>query len=71
MENDLNGRGGPLKPSSEWSVLKGVLVMDPDGWDRQNFEASWAEEITEYEFENRMMRSTVLLGVQDVQSDAS
>lgn len=44
--------------SNAWSARLGVLVMDPDGWDRQNFEASWAEEITEDEFMERLSKST-------------
>ncbi|QIG71842.1 hypothetical protein EVB95_008 [Rhizobium phage RHph_TM2_3B] len=61
-----------LKPSSEWSVLKNVTVMDPDGWDRQNFEISWNELISEEEFDRRAMMSTVLfVRKDDVQSDIS
>ena len=37
-----------------------MLVTDPDGWDRQNFYASWAEEITEAEFITRLQNSTSL-----------
>lgn len=33
--------------------------MDPDGWDRQNFEASWSEPITIAEFKRRVWMSTV------------
>ena len=38
----------------------GVVVTDPDGWDRQNYEESWAEEITRQEMSYRMLRSTSL-----------
>ena len=35
------------------------VVLDPDGWDRKNREASIEEGITEAEFEDRMAKSTV------------
>lgn len=44
--------------SSQWSKHFNVMVIDPDGWDRENFEASWAEEITEDEFQHRLHRSS-------------
>ena len=35
--------------SQEWySIIypnKEVVIMDPDGWDRQNFKYSWFEEL--------------------------
>lgn len=55
---------GITMTSDEWlkyhPVLKGRVVTDPDGWDRKNFEASWAESITRKEFERRVMLSTSL-----------
>ena len=52
--------GETLKPAPEWvSVLNdGVLIMDPDGWDRSNWEVSWNEPITVKEFFNRRDQST-------------
>lgn len=51
-----------IKKSSEaWlkePKFEDITVLDPDGWDRRNFKASWAEEITESEFEARLMNST-------------
>lgn len=52
-----------LKTSEQWYPIvypnKEVKIMDPDGWDRQNWKFSWAEElITEVEFKMRVMRST-------------
>ena len=49
--------------SQEWYKIvypnKEVVIMDPDGWDRQNFKFSWFEElITEQEFHKRVMTST-------------
>jgi hypothetical protein len=40
-------------------MRKGVIVKEPDGWNRADFERSWAEPITEFEFEQRVSRSTV------------
>lgn len=50
-----------LRTSEEWSnTRQDVIVMDPDGWDRRNFQFSWFEEkITSSEFQRRLMRSTV------------
>jgi hypothetical protein len=48
------------KPSSEWIKEVGYEVLDPDGWDRSNFQYSWYEEnITHQEFQRRLMISTV------------
>lgn len=49
--------------SQEWYTIlypnKEVRIMDPDGWDRSNFQYSWYEElITEVEFRRRTMLST-------------
>lgn len=50
------------KTSAEWQKLKPkVLVLDPDGWDRKNYQFSWYEElITEEEYQRRLMMSTCL-----------
>ena len=42
--------------------FQNFTVLDPDGWDRKNFEESWAEEITEAEFNKRLVASTVVSG---------
>ena len=44
--------------STEWSEKFGIVVTDPDGWDRQNFAESWDEKITESEFIDRLRKST-------------
>lgn len=50
------------KTSDVWAKELCVLIMDEDGWDRQNFEYSWfKEEITEEEFIRRKALSTVLM----------
>jgi len=51
------------KTSEEWSkdYKDRVEVMDPDGWDRKNFEYSWySEMITQNEFEYRLTVSTCI-----------
>lgn len=50
-------------PSSEWQrLIPDPFVMDPDGWDRKNFEASWNERITREEYERRVIYSTCQFG---------
>ncbi len=46
--------------SDYWSKELNVTIMDPDGWDRKNFAASWAEEITRDEFRTRLFQSTIM-----------
>jgi len=48
------------KSSQEWSELCTVIVLIPNGWDRDNFIYSWFEEkITREEFEKRLAFSTI------------
>ena len=48
------------KTSAEWIKEVGYEVLDPDGWDRTNFDYSWnKEKITMAEFERRLALSTV------------
>jgi hypothetical protein len=51
-----------LKTSEEWmktGLLRGSEILDPDGWDRQNYQFSWFEEkITEKEFMRRALDSS-------------
>lgn len=50
-----------LKTSVDWQKQVPLLVLDPDGWDRLNFEYSWYEELITYEeFNNRAGKSTTL-----------
>lgn len=52
------------KTPDEWlkdSRFAGITVLDPDGWDRSDFEKSWAEEITEGEMNRRIIMSTCLM----------
>lgn len=50
------------KTSEEWfKEYEEATILDPDGWDRKNFQFSWHEEkITFEEFEQRVMRSTCM-----------
>ena len=49
------------RTSKDWQeIIPEPLVLDPDGWDRQNFQYSWYEEqITRKEYFNRLSSSTV------------
>lgn len=48
-----------LKSSEEWQKeLNAITVIDPDGWDRSNFNQSWSEPITEKEYLYRRSMST-------------
>lgn len=47
------------KVSAEWIKEVGYKVIDPDGWDRTNFDYSWnKEKITYGEFVTRLNAST-------------
>ena len=50
-----------LKTSEEWQKqFPNTKVIDPDGWDRKNYQYSWFEEkITLAEYITRLSRSTV------------
>lgn len=49
------------KTSAEWQKDCEYIVMDPDGWDRTNYDYSWnQEEITEQEFDKRLGQSTTI-----------
>jgi hypothetical protein len=53
----------PKKTPNEWlatDLFRGVVVMDPDGWDRKNYDVSWAEPITEIEMHMRLGQSTCM-----------
>ena len=57
-----------MKTSEEWSKDwlkgKGVIVVDPDGWDREadDFYVQWSTElISEEEFGRRVSASTIII----------
>jgi hypothetical protein len=48
------------KTSSEWIKEVGYEVIDPDGWNRSDFQNSWYEEMITYqEFQKRLLGSTL------------
>ena len=48
------------KVSSEWCKMFNFKIIDPDGWDRNNFQFSWKQElITLDEFQRRLSLSTI------------
>ncbi len=53
-----------LRTSEDWQKLVQqayplFLVLDPDGWDRENYQYSWHEELIDQRtFENRTAMST-------------
>jgi len=52
-----------LKAPDEWlkePQYQGITVLDPDGWDRTDFETSWREPIDEAEFRRRLFASTLM-----------
>jgi len=50
------------RSSKEWQMLyPDVIVMDPDGWNRKDFEASWNEAITLEEYNKRVSVSTCIV----------
>lgn len=54
-----------LMTSADWkeSLCPELVILDPDGWDRSNYEYSFNEElISEKEFIGRLQKSSVLLG---------
>ena len=50
------------KTSQQWQEenMK-TIVLDPDGWDRTNYQYSWFEEqITLEEYDSRVFKSTCM-----------
>ena len=47
--------------SAEWqNHLPKFQVLDPDGWDRRNYQFSWYEEkIDRNEYDKRLAQSTI------------
>jgi hypothetical protein len=61
------------KTSKEWYEelypTRTLIIMDPDGWDRSNWEYSWGEElIDQNEFAMRVMRSTCMTHINQENS---
>ena len=54
-----------LKTSKQWydelPEDKKIIILDPDGWDRSNYEYSFNEELITYdEFQKRVLFSTCM-----------
>lgn len=50
------------KTSTDWQKEYPFIVLDAYGWDRQNFDYSWGEElITQEEFTKRAWQSTCIM----------
>jgi hypothetical protein len=49
--------------SAVWhAYLQSPLILDPDGWDRKNYDYSFFEEsITKEEYLKRLSKSTVMI----------
>lgn len=45
---------------TEWCERTGIVIMDPDGWDRKNFEVDYAISLTRDEFLGKAFLSTCL-----------
>ena len=54
-----------VKTSEEWlKEYEGLRILDPDGWDRSNYQYSFFEEkITKQEFDRRVAYSTVIVKI--------
>ncbi len=48
-----------LHTPDEWSILLDVFIVDPDGWDRTNFDEDWARPLTRGEFVRKAAMSTI------------
>lgn len=51
-----------LLTPEEWlrtEAYKGLTILDPDGWDRTNFEVDWIKPITLADFNIKMGVSTI------------
>ena len=64
FENSIILKFSMKKTSKEWyeSIPKehNLIILDPDGWDRINYEYSFNEElITKNEFDTRLGSSTI------------
>jgi hypothetical protein len=57
---DIFKQKNEYKTSKEWQILHPeIKVLDPDGWDRRNFQYSWYEETISFkEYQYRLMGST-------------
>ena len=59
MRSNMDDKPEEFRTSDEWVKHTGIEILDPDGWDRTDFENSWNELISEEEFLLRCYRSTI------------
>lgn len=64
------------KTSREWFALlsrpEGVVILDPDGWDKSNFDYSFNKElITENEYYKRLLTSSMVMPAIGVTVDTN
>ena len=53
-----------LKTSAEWhnDGPTGIIIIDPDGWDRTNYDYSFNQELVTFqEYVARLYRSTIMV----------
>ena len=49
-----------LKTSAEWNKVDKIKILDPDGWDRTNYNYSFhKEKISHAEYTRRILLSTI------------
>lgn len=52
------------KTSKEWQELYSeIKVLDPDGWNRSNFQYSWFEEKISFEEYNKRLTHSTCKGI--------
>jgi Straboviridae homing endonuclease len=66
MQPDNKIRTGK-RTSEEWQKLHPeIKILDPDGWDRSNYQFSWFEELIEYdEYLQRVCESTCMFNTNN------
>lgn len=50
--------GEKILQPKEWESLIGIIIYDPDGWDRKNCEVDFAKPLSLKEFLNKAAYST-------------
>lgn len=57
----IKGEQNIKKTSQQWNEEDKYTIIDPDGWDRLNYEYSFFEEqITKEEYTKRLHKSTCM-----------
>jgi hypothetical protein len=63
---------GLIRSSHDWlkdAAFQHIQILNPDGWDRANYDASMAELITREEFNRRVSMSTIKFDFLDLIND--